>query len=294
MPADPKQLGLYAAWLVASGKVKVVSSIRQYLSAVRSMHREEGWDCTTPKASYELDSYIRGIARQLRRPPKRMSPITPAILHHLLDYPVISERTSYEMRVTTEITRCLYVVLFFSMLRVSSLVPSSPGLVDPMRQLTWDKIQVYGDGIVLNLELTKTIQDAGRIHQVALAASPGHKFCPVAALNRVAALRGERRHGSLVFEVPVGHHWEPLTRYKVDCLLTCQIEAAGLQPSNYKFHSFRRGGIQLAVTLEPRLHLIRLQTDHSSQAFEVYTSLPPWSRFNLVEQMLQDTSAPPL
>ena len=140
MPADPKQLGLYSAWLVASGKVKAVSSIKQYLSAVRSMHREDGWDCATPKSSYELDSYVRGIARQLRRPPKRMAPITPAILHHLLDYPDVSENTSHEMQVTTEITKCLNVVLFFSMLRVSSLVPSSPGLVDPERQITWDRI----------------------------------------------------------------------------------------------------------------------------------------------------------
>ena len=87
MPANPQQLGLYAAWLVASGRLTSIMSICQYLSAVRTIHKENNLDCATPKASYELDCYIKGIARQLSRPPKRMSPITPAILNHLLDFP---------------------------------------------------------------------------------------------------------------------------------------------------------------------------------------------------------------
>ena len=189
MPANPQQLGLYSAWLVASGRVASISSIRQYLSAVRTIHKESGLDCATPKASYELDCYIKGIARQLSRPPKRMCPITPAILNHLLDFPDTPVGScTQDMKITMEITRSLYLVLFFSMLRISNLVPNSPGKLDLRRQLTWDKIKVYNDGMVFDLQLTKTIQDAGRIHQVALAAVPGHKLCPVAAINRVAVL----------------------------------------------------------------------------------------------------------
>ena len=69
-----------------------------------------------------------------------------------------------------------------------------------------------------------------------------------------------------------------------------QIEGAGLNPRDYKFHSFRRGGIQLAIRLEPKVDLIRLQSDHSSAAFECYTALPPETRFDLSQKMVNSTT----
>jgi hypothetical protein len=103
-------------------------------------------------------------------------------------------------------------------------------------------------------------------------------------------LRGDVAPGDPVFAIPMNGSWIPLTRYHVDVVLTMQIEGAGLDTRKYKFHSFRRGAIQLAIRLEPKVHLIRLQSDHSSAAFECYTSLPPETRFDLSQKMVDSTA----
>jgi hypothetical protein len=77
----------------------------------------------------------------------------------------------------------------------------------------------------------------------------------------------------------------------MDLVLTRQIRAAGLDISRYKFHSFRRGAIQMAIRLEPRLQLIRLQSDHSSSAFDCYTALPASKRFDLTSSMVASMNA---
>ena len=251
------------------------------------MHRVNNSDCATPKSSPDLEFALSGIARHLARPPKRMSPITPPLLKHLLEFPDVSSTAiPWHLMATVEVIRCFYAVIFFSMVQVSSLVPNSSGGFEPRRQLTWDKITIFPDGAVLELILTKTIQNAGRTHEVALAHVPNSIFCPVTALRRMAEIRGECLSGSPVFEIPTSDGWIPLSRYHVDVLLTMQIQAAGLEPSKFKFHSFRRGAIQLAVRLEPRIHLIRLQSDHSSNAFEAYCALPARTRFDLTEKMI--------
>ena len=287
LPASTQTLALFSVYLVASGRIQSAASVKQYLSSVRTMHRANNSDCATPKSSPELEFTLSGIARHLAKPPKRMSPITPEILRHLLEFPnVTSNSIPWHLRATIEVIRSFYVVLFFSMVRVSSLVPNSSGGYDPRRQLTWDKVTIFPDGAVLELTLTKTIQNAGRTHEVALAHVPNSVFCPVTALKRMAEIRGECLSGYPVFAIPTLNGWVPLSRYHVDVLLTMQIQAAGLEPSKFKFHSFRRGAIQLAIRLEPRLHLIRLQSDHSSNAFEAYCALPARTRFDLTEKMI--------
>ena len=282
LPATPSTLTLYAVWLVVSGRLTAVNSIKNYLSSVRTLHRMHGLDCSTPSSSPELQYTLRGIARQLARPTKRMDPITPELLKHLLTFPSVNPLVWNSTQATIfEVIRLTYRVLFYSMVRISNLVPNSSAKFNPRQQLIWDRVIVHPGGIVLKMDLTKTIQSAARCHEIALAECPGSDYCPVAAIKRMATIRGECRPGFPVFEIPTGQGWIPLSRYHIDVVLTRQIRAAGLDVSKYKFHSFRRGAIQLAVRLEPRLQLIRLQSDHSSSAFDCYTALPATKRFDL-------------
>ena len=291
IPADPNTLSLFAVWLVASERIKSANSIPQYLSSVRTLHRANNSDCVTPKSSPELEFALAGISRHLSKPPRRMSPITPQLLQHLLSFPPTDHHSSsWHSRTTLGIIRHLYIIMFYSMLRISNLVPNTASEFDPRRQLTWDRVKLFPDGAVLEVVLSKTIQRASRVHEVALAEVPDSPFCPVRALKELAELRGECHPREPVFVVPNYGGWSPLTRYHVDTVLTMQIEAAGLDTKKYKFHSFRRGAIQLAIRLEPKIHLIRLQSDHSSAAFECYTSLPPETRFDLSQKMIDSTT----
>ena len=62
MPAEPSHLTLFAVWLVISGRLKSVPSIKNYLSSVRTLHKMHGLDCPTPTTYPDLQYTLRGIA----------------------------------------------------------------------------------------------------------------------------------------------------------------------------------------------------------------------------------------
>ena len=80
--------------------------------------------------------------------------------------------------------------------------------------------------------------------------------------------------------------WVPLSRYQVVTVLDAQIAKLGLDPALYKPHAFRRGGIQLAVKLVPNFELVRIHSDHASDAIEAYTNLPAEERFLVTQSMM--------
>ena len=80
--------------------------------------------------------------------------------------------------------------------------------------------------------------------------------------------------------------WVPLSRYQVVSVLDAQIKKLGLEPSLYRPHAFRRGGIQLAVKLVSNFELVRIHSDHASDAIEAYTNLPPEDRYEVTMQMM--------
>ena len=69
-------------------------------------------------------------------------------------------------------------------------------------------------------------------------------------------------------------------------VLEAQIKKLGLEPALYRPHAFRRGGIQLAVRFVSNFELVRIHSDHASDAIEAYTNLPPEHRYEVTQQML--------
>ena len=79
-------------------------------------------------------------------PVRKMAPITPNILWHLIQYP--GNIFGNEWRIFTVI-RSLYIHLFFSMLRLDNMVPQSSGCFNPVVQLIWSRVSRLGQGVVL-------------------------------------------------------------------------------------------------------------------------------------------------
>ena len=93
---------------------------------------------------------------------------------------------------------------------------------------------------------------------------------------------------SLVFCVPdATGEWKPLTKQLAQSVLESQISGMGLNPAKYRFHGFRHGSIQAACLVEPNLQLARLQSDHVSDAINVYTALPGHRRFGVAAKLTQ-------
>ena len=48
-----------------------------------------------------------------------------------------------------------------------------------------------------------------------------------------------------------------------------------------------RGGIQLATKLVSNFQLVKVHTDHASDAIEAYTNLPAEDRFQVTKSMME-------
>ena len=284
-PASGDELCLFATWLFVSGRVHSVQSVRNYLSAVRTWHRGNGLDCPTPTTFTPLGLTIRGLERKFSTPVRKMAPITPNILLSLVQYP--SNIFGTELEIFTVI-RSLYIHLFLSMLRLDNMVPQSTGCFNSDVQLVWSRVVKLGQGVVIRATHTKQIQNRSRTLEVPLVAKPGSQVCPVAAFQNLLDLPGYPRGGNdPVYNVPgKSGGWVPMSRFQVVAVLDAQIKKFGLDPALYRPHAFRRGGIQLAVKLVPNFELVRIHSDHASDAIEAYTNLPPEDRYDVTVSMM--------
>ena len=210
------------------------------------------------------------------------------MLHNLISTQIHHESWSIQAFLTT--MKSLSVILFFSLLRSSSLIPPYPAALDPKRQLIWKNVRRLGSkGVILPVLLEKNNQFQERIHHVALAAKPGSPFCPVQALDNLLLLRnGEKcEQDDLVFQLPLGRGaWRPLVRYEFNAWFSKRVREMGLDPKQYLIHGFKHGGINLALRLEPNLQMVKVTTNHLSDAIFSYSHLPPQDRFQVSEKMV--------
>lgn len=182
-------------------------------------------------------------------------------------------------------------LLFFGLVRSSTLVPGFPGETDPRRQITWDRVKRLGElGAVLEVILDKTIQTLDRVHYVSLAARPGSIYCPVAALDELLQLQGGSPNcgmNQLVLRLPLGNgKWRPLVKYEFVAWFRKRLTDMGVDPEMTFVHGFRHGGISLCMKEEQNLALVKISSNHLSDAIFSYSFLPPEDRLQVCRKML--------
>ena len=158
-PADGYQLTLFATWLVLSGRLKSADSVKQYVSAVSTLHRELGLSCPTPSQFGPLSQVIQGFRRLAQRPKKKSLPITPPILLNLLlstPSPPIFGATHQLVQIFKHFT----LILYLSMLRSANLVPTSRTDIDWDAILPWKNVRIIHGGVVLIITKSKVNQFA--------------------------------------------------------------------------------------------------------------------------------------
>ena len=90
-----------------------------------------------------------------------------------------------------------------------------------------------------------------------------------------------------MFNVPdMKGGWTPLSQDKVKDILTQKIEFLGLDPRKYRFHAFRRGGMQAGSKVVSNLELLRLHVGWQSEAWKIYMDLPAEARFEVSESII--------
>lgn len=182
-----------------------------------------------------------------------------------------------------------FLLLFLSFLRVGNVIPRTCRKFDKVRQLVWKRVvNKLPSGVILKILSAKNIQDFSRVLEVPISAKPGSVFCAISALQKLLMIPTyPRGPNQPLFSVPdMKGGWIPLSQDKVKVILSQKIKSLGLDPKRYKFHAFRRGGMQAGSKVVANLELLRLHGGWQSEAWKVYMDLPAESRFNVSESII--------
>ena len=286
LPPSPDEVRLFAAWLMLTHCSKE-SSLRQYLSALKTYCAIRGLFVPSPTEYPPLAAVVRGAARSFPGLTRRGKPVTPAILVNLVRTKPPAG-AGWRARTTLQVYKDTAIILFFSMLRGSNIFPDSLATVNKIRQLTWDKIRRVDNGVVITVLLSKTVQFGEKLHEIPLVACPGSEFCPVGALDRLLQMRGGRAAATdLVLQLPgPAGNWGPLLKHQFIGWFKGRISAMGLDATFYFCHSFRHGSIALALLHHDNVTLIKLHSNHISDCIMTYSQIPAEKRTAVYTAML--------
>ena len=151
------------------------SSVRNYLSGVRTLHIFHGLPFTDSK-DFLLQLELRGIARLDPHVPIRAIPVTPSILRSFLQF------MDAESSLHCSVWACS-LFCFFTMARLGSILPS--GNATPLHTvLTRNRVNFSRQGLLITLLHTKTIQFGRRRLHIPLIRH-NSALCPVRAYEQV-------------------------------------------------------------------------------------------------------------
>lgn len=236
------------------------SSIKVYLSAVRSLHIDYGY--SDPLANcLQLQRLLRGIKRHQGSNPSQRQPVTAdlmTVLHQSLDL-------SKPDNVMLWAACCLG---FFGFLRAGEFTTNSS--FDPAIHLTTADLQVDSSSnpqsFRVFIKCAKT--DPFRKGCFIFLGRGSAPLCPVVALTQYLHLRGSAIGPLFIFQ-----DGRPLSRALLSSFLQSTLQAAGI-PGKFSGHSFRIGAATTAAQRGIPDHLIKTLGRWSSEAYLLYVRTP--------------------
>ena len=144
-----------------------------------------------------------------------------------------------------QIFKGLYLLSFFSFLRLSNLVPHSCTGFSPLKHLARGDIIFKPGKILVLVKWSKTMQNNNQVKLISVPRIAGSPLCPVRAISNLLTLTPKGSNLPL-FQYKQNSIWTPLTDTKVRRHFSLILSRLGLQGSGYTLHTFRRSGATFA------------------------------------------------
>ena len=156
-----------------------------------------------------------------------------------------------------QIFKALYLVAFFSFLRISNLVPHKIAAFSPLEQLTRGDIFFAPPGMHILIKWSKIMQTRDMVKIIKLPALQASPLCPVQAVKNLLLLSPGNEDTPL-FQVKNDKAlWIPLTDTKTRRNFSQILQRLGLAHSSMSLHTFRRSGATLAFNCNVSLQNIQ-------------------------------------
>jgi hypothetical protein len=263
------------------------TTMQTYLSALRSVHVDLGYDVTVFENSH-LQRLIQG-AKNLFPPTKKQGrlPITRTILSAILSPQASAEEDSID-RINLN---AAFSLAFAGFMRLGEITYKDAELKDP-RRLRAEKVTRQGvtcsaaqDYLTVHLPRSKTDYNNQGID--ILVAAAGDTACPV---HHMLALMQQdpQEAGQPLFRL----HNGAFTRNRVLRLLSSRLTHCGINAAAYKGHSFRKGAANEAYKQHLSHEQIQALGRWTSEAVNRYYQRDPYRLFALQKQFITGESLP--
>ena len=274
LPASTDTIQLYAQFL--SRSFDSVSSIRNYLSGVKTVHHLLGFTFEDIN-QFLINFTLKGISRLKCHTVKQAYPVTPLLLFRMyksLDFDVAENRVYW----------CLFLFAFFLLARKSNLVPTVHQDIAKHKCLLRSDVTFMDHNLLVTMNWSKTIQFGERILQTPLLYLPHSPLCPVTAYRSMIDIVKARPEDCL-FLLPNGR---PITYYLFQKKFRSVLDDIGLDSTLYSSHSFRRGFATLAFKKNISADEIQLLGDWRSDAYKRYISLDVSDKLNIISSISKE------
>ena len=255
----------------------VPSSVRNYLSGVRTLHILHGLPFPHSE-DFLLKLELRGISRLDPHVPARATPVTPSILSHFHQF------MNPDDSLHCTVWACS-LVLFFTMARLGSILPKTAST--PMHTiLTKNRLNFSTEGLVVTLLHTKTIQFGRRRLHIPLLKNDSI-LCPVQAYHKALSYVHTDQNGP-AFVFSDKNLNKVLTGTIFINTFRNVLKSGGLKnATDFTGHSFRRGGATWAFQVGIPGELIQICGDWVSDAYKRYLEFTMQDKLNLAAHMVR-------
>lgn len=188
--------------------------------------------------------------------------------------------------------RALFLVVFFSFLWISNLVPYKlSDVADPQAcHLTPSNVTFTSQGAYVSR--IKTIQFRERQLEVPLPRVPSSPLCPVTALQQYLASL-QLPLSSPLFVYKSQDAYRPILAHLYNAFIKASLSAIGVNPAHFSSHSFRRGGATFPFCRDAPTAFIKAQGDWKSDAYLVYLTLSTANKFKILNSITSSLSPTP-
>ena len=222
-------------------------NIANYMAAVRTLHIIYGLPAL-PFQDHRIQLYLKALQINAPLKPSSRPSIDISTLQALLAF--------CDTRPHPLTFKALYLTCFFSFLRLSNILPHSVSTFDGTRHLARGDFLTSGEGAVLLIKWSKTIQDRKSITTIPLPLLGSSPLCPIFALTAMIQQMPAHSNDPL-FIIKKLHHIQPLTDSLARKHLKTASQFLHIFPS-LTFHAFRRAGASWAFNHGvPLEHIMR-------------------------------------
>ena len=249
------------------------SSIKVYLSAIRSLHIDQGFPDPLVNC-LQLQRLLRGIKRHQGSSLPQRQPVT-ADLMRIIQHSLDAHNSEHIMLWAA---CCLG---FFGFLRAGEFTVNCA--FDPSIHLTVQELQVdaevHPSSLRVRIKSSKT--DPFRQGCFIYLGRGQAPLCPISAI-----LTYLHQRGPLSGPLFIDTHGQPLTRSRLSSFIQSVLQGAGI-PGHFSGHSFRTGAATTAAQCGIPDHLIKTMGRWSSDAYQLYVRTPVESILEVSGRLLQ-------